>query len=66
MQPTTYPDSLEGVAFALFNQILESDPSLTSRASNQPVAEYMLDLFAECVAAAHGERKTQHDRGALQ
>jgi hypothetical protein len=66
MQPTTYPNSPEGVALALFNQILDADSSLTSRASNQPVAAYMLDLFAECVAAAHGERKTTHDRGVVQ
>jgi hypothetical protein len=62
----TYPETPEAVAFALFNQILEADPSLTSRTSNQPVASYMLDLFAECLVAAEGKRQSQHERETLQ
>jgi hypothetical protein len=62
----TYPETPEAVAFALFNQILEVDPSLTSRTSNQPVASYMLDLFAGCLVAAEGKRQPQHQRETLQ
>ena len=43
---SAYPETLEAAAFAPFKEILEADPSLTSRASNQLVASYMLDTVA--------------------
>ena len=62
----TYLETPEAAAFALFKEIIEADPSLTSRTSNQPDASYMLDLFSECLVAANGKRSPQHERGALQ
>jgi hypothetical protein len=55
---STYPTTPEAAAWALFKEIIEADPSLTSRTSNQSIASFMLDLFAECILAANGERKT--------
>ena len=63
---STYPETPEAAAFALFKEIIEADPSLTSRTSNQPVASYMLDLFSECLVAANGKRSPQHERETLQ
>ena len=51
-----YPETAEGAALALLYLIIEQDRSLTSRMSNQPVAAYLLDLYAECLRAANGDR----------
>jgi hypothetical protein len=50
------PETTEAVAYELLRLILLQDRSLTSRATNQPVAAYILDLFAECLSAANGNR----------
>ena len=54
-------DSPEGVALVLFSAILNSDPHLTSRPNNRPIASGMLDLYAACLEAARGERGARTD-----
>ena len=51
-----FPETPEGTALALLYLILDQDRSLTSRSGNQPVAAYLLDLYAECLSAARGDR----------
>jgi hypothetical protein len=51
-----FPETAEGAALALLYLILDQDRSLTSRSGNQPVAAYLLDLYAECLSAASGDR----------
>jgi hypothetical protein len=55
------PETPEATALALLYLILEQDRSLTSRTSNQPVAAYLLDLYAECLQAAIGDRDLTRD-----
>ena len=55
------PETPEATALALLYLILEQDRSLTSRTSNQPVAAYLLDLYAECLTAANGDRNGSGD-----
>jgi hypothetical protein len=66
MSENHFSETPEAAAFALFKEILEADPTLTSRTSNQPIAAYMLDLYAECLVATNGDRKPQHEREMLQ
>jgi len=56
---STYPDSPEGVALALFKEILKADPTIVNQGAQQPVAAAMLDLFAECLTAASGAREVR-------
>jgi hypothetical protein len=51
-----FPETPEGVGLALLQLILDQDRSLTSRTAAQPVAAYILDLYAECFAAVSGQR----------
>jgi hypothetical protein len=46
-------DNPESVAWKLFEKILEQDDQVKS---NLPAAARMLDLFAECLRAANGDR----------
>jgi hypothetical protein len=60
-RPVGMPETPEAVGLALLYLILEQDRSLTSRTSNQPVAAYLLDLYAECLQAAIGDRDLTRD-----
>jgi hypothetical protein len=56
------PNTPEAVAFALFKRITKADPSLVTGSASQPIAAAMLDLFAECLKAAEGEREIRGQR----
>lgn len=58
------PETPEGAALVLLHLIIEADRSLTSRTANQPVAAYILDLYAQCLEAASGDRR-RHEEGAM-
>ena len=66
MSEKHFPETPEAVAFALFNQVLEADPSLTSRASDQPVATYMIwaDL-ATTAGQQGGDALPRQEGGSL-
>jgi hypothetical protein len=48
-----HPDCPEAVALVLLEKILEQDDQTKS---NLPPAARLLDLYAECLAATHGDR----------
>jgi hypothetical protein len=62
-RPERYPETPEATALALLYLIVDQDRSLTSRTSNLPVAAYLLDLYAECLRAASGDRKDPRGPG---
>jgi hypothetical protein len=62
MSGSGMPETPEGIAFVLWvaSRGAAHEPGNTLRA----VA--LLDLFGECLKAAEGERKPQHERGLVQ
>jgi hypothetical protein len=59
-----FPESPEAVALELLRLIEGSDHKETRR-SNAPESTRVLDLYAECLAAARGDRAAPADRAAL-
>jgi hypothetical protein len=49
-----HPDSCEAVALELLRMIEKAEPKDARR--NVPEAARLLDLYASCLAAVHGER----------
>lgn len=49
-----FPETIEAVAFALLVLIMDGQEGPRT---NKPLAAYTLDLYAECLRAARGERE---------
>jgi hypothetical protein len=54
---TDHPETPEATALALLQLILDTEEK-TGRKRNEPTRHQILDLYAECLAAANGDRNT--------